>query len=71
MPYQSCGLLENISQKKFLLEVYVRMVQPEENINYPSRYHQHELGKTLILDKSTNITIKNKQITGWTLTTNE
>jgi hypothetical protein len=47
------------------------MAQHEENINYPLWCYQHKLGKTLIIDESTNIMIKNKQITGWTLTANE
>jgi hypothetical protein len=56
---------------KFLPEVYVKMAQPEENINYLLWYYQHECGKTLILEKSIDTTIKNKQITRWTFTVNE
>jgi hypothetical protein len=63
----------NVSPKKliFLLKVYVGMAQPNENINYPFWYYQHEHRKTLILDESTNAMIRNKQITGWTFTVDE
>jgi hypothetical protein len=47
------------------------MVQLDENINYPFWYYQHEPMKTLILNESTYITIKKKQIMGCMLTTNE
>jgi hypothetical protein len=47
------------------------MVEPNENINYPLWYYQHEHRKTLILDESTNIMIKNKQIIGWTFIVDE
>jgi hypothetical protein len=56
---------------KFLLEVYVGMAQPKKNINYPFWYYQHEPREILILDESTNIMIKNKKITRWTLIINE
>jgi hypothetical protein len=61
----------NPKELKFLLEVYVGMAQPKDNINYPFWYYQHEPGETLILDESIDITIKNKQITRWTLTIDE
>jgi hypothetical protein len=34
-------------------------------------YYQHEPGKTLILDEFVDITIKKKQIIGWTLIIDE
>ncbi len=47
------------------------MVQPKDDINYPFQYYQHEPRKTLNIDEFADITIKNKQITGWTLMANE
>ncbi len=41
------------------------MSQPEDNINYPFWYYQHEPRETLILDEFADIMIKNKKITGW------
>jgi hypothetical protein len=34
------------------------MAQPNENINYPLWYYQHEPKETIILDESIYITIK-------------
>jgi hypothetical protein len=63
----------NLKELKFLPEVYVRMEQPKNDINYPFWYyqHEHEHGETLILDEFVDITTKNKKIIGWTLTTNK
>jgi hypothetical protein len=47
---------------KFLPKVYVGMVQPKDNINYPFWYYHHEPRETLIFDEFTNITIKNKKL---------
>ncbi len=66
-------LVGKISPKelKFLPKVYVGMAQRKDDINYPFWYYQHEHGKTLIIDESTDIMIKNKQITRWTFTIDE
>jgi hypothetical protein len=53
----------SIEELKFLPEIYVRMAQPEDNINYPFWYYQHEPRETLILDEFVHIMIKKKQIT--------
>jgi hypothetical protein len=47
-------------ESKFLPEVYVGMVQPKENTNYPFWYYQHEFVETLIHDEFVDIMIKNK-----------
>jgi hypothetical protein len=34
-------------------------------------FYEHQLGKALILDEATNISVKDKNIDGWTMTTEE
>jgi hypothetical protein len=34
-------------------------------------FYEHQLGKTLILDEATNISVKDKNIVGWIVTIEE
>ncbi len=47
------------------------MLQPKNKVDDPVYFYEHQLGETLILDKATNIIIKDKKIVTWTMTTKE
>jgi len=49
----------------FLKKIDYGMFQPEEKIEYPVYFYQHQLGEVLILDEATNVTVKDKMIIGW------
>jgi hypothetical protein len=42
----------------FLKEINNGMLQPEEKLEYPVSFCQHQLGKVLILDDDANVIIK-------------
>ncbi len=39
--------------------------------NIVSFFYKHQLGKKIILDEATDVIVKNKKITRWTVTTKE
>ncbi len=47
------------------------MLQPKDKVEYPMYFYEHQPWEALILDEVVNITIKDKKIVGWTMTTKE
>jgi hypothetical protein len=38
------------------------MLQPEDKVDYPMYFYEHQRGEVLILDEATNIIVKDKKI---------
>jgi hypothetical protein len=57
--------LEELSS---LPKIFHNMMQVEEDMVHPKQLYDHEIGKTLIIDETANIIIKNKLDATWTLT---
>ncbi len=55
----------------FLKEINCGMLQPEDIVDYPVYFYEHQPGKVLILDEVVDIIVKNKKITSWTVTVEE
>jgi hypothetical protein len=55
----------------FLKEIDCGMLQLEEKPEYPVYFYKHQPKEVLILDETTNVTIKDKKITRWTIIVEE
>jgi hypothetical protein len=55
----------------FLKEIDCGMLQPKDRVDYPVYFYEHQPRKALILDEATDITVKNKKIVSWIVTTKE
>jgi hypothetical protein len=55
----------------FLKKIECGMLQPKDKVEYPMYFYEHQPWEALILDEVVNITIKDKKIVGWTMTTKE
>ncbi len=67
-------LLGEVTPKElyFLKEIDVGMLQrPKNKIDYLVYFYEHQLGKALILDNASHITIKDKKITSWIVIANK
>ncbi len=50
----------------FLKEIdYVMLQRLEDRVDYLVYFYEHQLGKALILDEASHITIKDKKIVSW------
>ncbi len=54
-----------------LKEINCGMFQPKEKPEYPIYFYQHQLGEVLILDETTDVIVKDKNIARWIVATNE
>ncbi len=43
----------------------------KQNLEYPICFYKHQPEEVLILDETTNVTVKDKKITMWTITAKE
>jgi hypothetical protein len=53
----------------FLPKINCGMIHMEEKNDHPIHFYKHESRETLIFDETINITIKDKKIVGWIVTT--
>ncbi len=60
-----------LEESYFLKEIHYGMLQSKEKLEYLVYFYQHQLREVLILDEIANVTVKDKKITRWIVTTEE